>query len=652
MSEIEKRYIPKIDAEEKKEGDTAEHEYGELLAQVASEFEYGYAFMTPKFNEWQKRLKVYMNQTKKKSDVGSMLIFTIHQTLIAAMYNDKINVKFLPRGEGDVQSASNWESLAKFDYDLMEKPILDYEWIWDTTFFSYGLVLMHEWDDEDQCPVPVTMDVTNFIRDPNAISITGKRNGEGKTKFCGGFVYITKYEVEENIKNGVFDLIEDCEEVESGTGLDNTVIEANMKLRQAAMGYSNIQTKNNAINGASKLYKFLRWFTFSEEGKPLMVYTTGDRQKIVGVKELKVDSKSFPIIDRKLHPMTNTWDGVSVSDACEDKQRAIAILENLMLELSKYAVYSRYLYDINKIPNKAELEEHKMNQYIGVKGDLSSAIMEIPKTHISTDISFTINTLQSEAEKATATPEIRQGVQAATARSATENAEISKNVDTRYGLNARVMTWSEKRFWNLWFNMYKRYFFKQANEKIVRVLGEAGLEFRPMTIENLKMSKDPDIQIESMAVSELERTMKLQAYSNMYKLAATDPTIDKRYIMSKIAQYSEFSSEEQAKIFPKTFDEYLQEAENKQLNAGQIVHINPEDDDYTHLRVLEKANQNKESKAHAKAHLEQLFFKKKNPQQQASSASPVDPAQMMQQMGGAQTAPVTDYSAPKMLQTA
>lgn len=652
MSDLEKRYIPTQDAEEKKEGDTTEHEYGELLAQVASEFEYGYAFMTPKFNEWQKRLKVYMNQTKKKSDVGSMLIFTIHQTLIAAMYNDKINVKFLPRGEGDVQSASNWESLAKFDYDLMEKPILDYEWIWDTTFFSYGLVLMHEWDDNDQCPVPVTMDVTNFIRDPNAISITGKRNGEGKTKFCGGFVYLTEYEVNENIKSGVFDLIEDCEEVESGTGLDNTVIEANMKLRQAAMGYSNIQTKNNAISGASKLYKFLRWFTFSEEGKPLMVYTTGDRQKIVGVKELMVDSKSFPIIDRKLHPMTNTWDGVSVSDACEDKQRAIAILENLMLELSKYAVYSRYLYDINKIPNKAELEEHKMNQYIGVKGDLSSAIMEIPKTHISTDISFTINTLQSEAEKATATPEIRQGVQAATARSATENAEISKNVDTRYGLNARVMTWSEKRFWNLWFKMYQKYFFSQAKEKIVRVLGEAGLEFRPMTVQNLKMSKDPDIQIESMAVSELERTVKLQAYSNMYKLAATDPTIDKRYIMSKIAQYSEFSAEEQAKIFPKTFDEYLQEAENKQLNAGQIVHINPEDDDYTHLRVLEKANQNKESKAHAKAHLEQLFFKKKNPQAQAQSASPVDPAQMMQQMGGSQPAPTTDYSQPNMLQTA
>ena len=200
--------------------------------------------------------------------------------------------------------------------------------------------------------------------------------------------------------------------------------------------------------------------------------------------------------------------------------------------------------------------------------------------------------------------------------------------------------------------MYQKYFFSQAKEKIVRVLGEAGLEFRPMTVENLKMSKDPDIQIESMAVSELERTVKLQAYSNMYKLAATDPTIDKRYIMSKIAQYSEFSAEEQAKIFPKTFDEYLQEAENKQLNAGQIVHINPEDDDYTHLRVLEKANQNKESKAHAKAHLEQLFFKKKNPQAQVSSASPVDPAQMMQQMGGSQPAPTTDYSQPNMLQTA
>lgn len=655
--EQERRYLPSgepqtmAELKEHEKGESEEVRVQELLGQIVEEFDYTYAFMQPKFNEWQRRLKVYMNQTKKKSDVGSMLIFTIHQTLIAAMYNDTIGVKFLPRSDGDVEAAGNWEALAKYDYDLMEKSILDYSWIWDTTFFSYGIVEMYQWNDEDQCPIPTTWDITNFFRDPSAISITGKKNGEGKMRYCGRFIYLTKYEILKNIEKGVFNLVEKFDEIVEGTGLDNSIVESNRRLRQQAMGYNNTQDKNQNMKGANKLYKFLQWYTFDDEGKPILCFATGDRAKLVGHKEIKSQDRCFPLIDRKIHPMPDMFDGVSISDACEDKQRAIAILENLMLELSKYAVYSRYLYDVQKIPNKAELEEHKMNQYIGVKGELGNAIMEIPKAHVTTDVVNTMQTLQNEAEKATATPEIRQGVQASANRSATENAEISKNVDTRYGLNARVMTWSEKRFWTLWFRMYKRYFFSAAQEKIVRILGDR-MRFRPMTKENLEMSKDPDIQIESMAVSELERAMKAQSYANIYKLTAQDPNVDKRYLVEKMVQYSNATPEEMTKIFPKTYDEYQQEAENEDLNAGKYVRIHPEDDDYTHLRVLEKANQNKQTEAHRKAHLQQLYAKKRNPQAQAGSASPLDPTQLMNQQGGGQPVTGVDFSAPNMLQTA
>lgn len=626
-------------------------EFTELLKQVQSEYQVGYTFMYPKFVEWNRRQKILNNQIRAKDKIGSTLMFTIHQTILAAMYSDRINVKFAPRTDGDQEQADRWSMLAKYDYAQMDKPELDYDWIYDTLAYSYGLVLVYEWDADTKTPVPITIDPTTFIRDPEAISITGKKNGEGKMRFGGRWIYLTRYQIQEYIDSGVFDGISSVEECKKGS--NDTIIEENSRLRKQNMGYQAYDTQSEPLQGANGLYKFLQWFTVTENGELCMVYCAGsDINKIAGFKKL-TDSKGkslkyFPIALRKIHPQSGQWDGYGIFDATEDKQRAVAILENVMLDLAKFTVYSRYVFDNTRIKNKAELEKHEFNQFIPVTGNTAGVIAEIPKAHISSDVSFTMTTLTDEAQRATATSEIQQGVQAAQNRSATENAQVAASVASRYGLNAKVFSWSEKQFWILWRDLYKKHF-KGAQKKIVRLTGDTGMTFREITKDDLTMQEDPDVIIESLAVSDAETRSKLQAYSNMYTSTANDPTVDKRNILEKIAQYSDFTEEERNALFPKTIDEYQAEEENRMLNDGDVVNIQADDDDYAHLRIHGKANANPQTEAHRTAHIQALYAKKRNPQAQVNSMAP-QPEQA--QVGGAQTPPVVDYSQPSTLQTA
>lgn len=635
------------------------HEYTELSKQIAAEYTVGYNFMYPKFVEWNRRLKILNNQVRGKGKVGSTLMFTIHQTILAAMYSDRISVKFAPRNDGDQEQAERWGDLAKYDYKAMGKPQLDYDWIYDTLAFSYGLVLMHEWDSETKTPVPINIDTTTWIRDPEAISITGKQNGEGKARFGGRWIYLTKYQVQEYIDIGIFDGIKSIDDLKAGT--TGNIMAENSRLRKQNMGYQATNTQDEPLTGANTLYAFLQWFTFDEKGVPGIFYKHGGGGEgaggmIVGHKELRdaedKPMKFFPIALRKIHPQSGQWDGYSVFDGTEDKQRAMAILENVSLDLAKFTVYSRYVYDSTRIKNRAELKKYELNQFIPVAGNTAGVIQEIPKAHISNDISFTITTLTNEAERAMATPEIQQGVQSSQNRSATENAQVAQNVATRYGLNAKVFAWSEEQFWYLWRGIYKKHF-KNAQEKLVRITGDSGMTFRKMTPENLRMEEDPDIIIESLAISDAETRAKLQAYSNMYTATAQDPTVDKRNILEKIAQYSDFTEEERNALFPKTIDEYQAEEENRMLNDGDVVNIQADDDDYSHLRIHAKANANTQTEAHRAAHIQALYAKKRQAMKTATATvGAVAGGMPDQQMTTADPVPTQDYSQPTTLQTA
>lgn len=574
-----------------------------LTDQVESEYKLSYWFMKPKWDEWGLRLKLYNNQKRDKSAVGDPLMFTIFQTVLASLYDDRLSSTFEARETGDEEVAENLNDLAIFDYDEMEKDIVDLTWIWDTCFFGRGLVMLMEFDTDKKTPIPENWDPMTVLRDPRAKSVNGDMKGRGKARFIGREIRLTKNEMKDaGIYFNLDKIKPDNMDVKS-------LVDRNAQLRQEAQGFANTATYQGELKGENATYRLLEWFTY-HNGKLCLVTLANDKKTVVRYTELK--QKKIPIIDRALYPIANDWDGVSIPDLTEDKQRARAKLTNLGIKVAEAGLYPMYLFDSNKITNKADLN-NEQNKYIPVNGSPTGAVQIIQKDSIKGDVNFILTTLDEGSQKATATPDIQQGSVSGNQRTATELNIVNAKVDTRYSLSAKIFGWSEKRFWQQWYFIYKTYFAEDIYEKSIRISGALGAKFRPLRRENIVATVDPDVKIESRILNEARNYNKLQQFRGYVQMIAQDPNANLRYAMKKMGKLTGLKKDEIDQIFPPTIDELIAEDENTRLENNEIVEVLGTDDHIIHMEIHNKMSDTPAKYAHIQAHKRAMMLKKTNP---------------------------------------
>lgn len=577
--------------------------WNKLIEQVQSEYQLAWWFMKPKWDEWALRLKLYNNQKRDKSAVGDPLLFTIHQTVLASLYDDRLMATFEPREAGDDETAENLNNLAEFDYDEMEKDVVDYSWDWDASFFGRGLVSLMEFDRERNCPVPENWDPMVTMRDPRAKSVNGDMKRRGAARFLGREIRLTKDEMKEAGVYFNFDTLKpDSNDV-------NSLIDRNEQLRQEAQGYANTTRFTGELKGDNATYRLLEWFTHYQN-KLVLVTLADDRKRVIRYTVFK--TKQIPILDRPLYPIAADWDGVSIPDLVEDKQRARAKLTNLGIKIAEAGLNSGYLYNTTKIKNRADLDI-EINKFIPVDGDPNSAIIEVPRSQIKSDVGFILNTLDVASQKATATPDIQQGQTGETKRTATELNIVNQKVDTRYSLSAKIFGWSEKRFWQQWYFLYKTHFVAGIDEKTIRINGALGAQYRPLRRENIVTRIDPDVKIESRILSEAKRFNKLQVMRGYVQMIAQDPNANLRGGLKMIGKLSGLKKDEIDYLLPPTIDEILATDENKLLEKNEIVQVQMTDDHIMHLEIHNKLSDTPAKYAHINAHKRAMTLQKTNP---------------------------------------
>lgn len=581
----------------------SKRDFTQEIKQVDNEFNLSYWFMKPKWDEWGLRLKLYNNQKRDKSAVGDPLLFTIHQTILASLYDDRLSVSFNPRENGDDEVAENLNNLAEFDYDEMEKDVLDYEWDWDTTFFGRGLCMLMEFNRGVKAPLPEIWDPMITLRDPNARSINGDRKGRGRSRFIGREIRLTKYEMEEA---GVYFNYKNLKGANSNL---NSLVDRNQQLRAEAQGFTDTTKFNANLMGDNQTFLLLEWIT-RINGKLVLLTLAEDRKRVIRYTPLK--GKNIPIIDRALYPIAHDWDGVSVCDIVEDKQRARAKLINLGIKVAEAGLHPMYVFDNTKITNKADLN-FEVNKFIGVNGNPTSSIQEVTRANIKQDVSFILNTLDTAGQKATATPDLQQGANSQERRTATELNLIDKKVDTRYSLSAKIFGWSEKRFWEQWYFLYKTYFVDGIDEKMIRIGGVVGATFRPLRRENIITSIDPDVKVESRVVSEARRYNELMAFRNYVNLIAQDPNANLRFAMKHMGKLSGLKKDVIDMILPPTIDELEAKDENEMLEKNERVDVLPTDDHVIHMEIHNKLSDTPAKYAHIQAHRRAMMLKKVKP---------------------------------------
>src|SRR3989442_10030374 len=106
----------------------------DVSGQHVDEFAYAERHVRPWREAKRLFLKLYINQRKNPKKVGDTLMFSTHQTILAALYRDFLDAEWSPRHEDDVDRVENLNATWQFDYDEMDKGALDFEKYFDSTF--------------------------------------------------------------------------------------------------------------------------------------------------------------------------------------------------------------------------------------------------------------------------------------------------------------------------------------------------------------------------------------------------------------------------------------------------------------------------------------------------------------------------------------
>ena len=578
-----------------------------VAAQIEKEYTLAWKYLQPKLKVWLARLKLYNNQRRDADMFGDPLMFTVFNTIHASLWDDRLEAYWEGRsGKGDEDVEENLNALARFDYDVMGKAQIDYDWDWDTEFFGRGLMLLMDFDRSEgiQSPVPEVIDPGTWLRDPRATSVNGDMRGRGAMRFGGREIGLTYWELKNNPAYFNVGLIKKGKDI-------NSLIDEAVEARRQAQGTQNYNKDEEGL-GKYDNYEFrlVEWFTHFK-GEKYLVTLANNRSLVVRMQKLK-DKKRFPVIDRALYAMAHDWDGVSIPDLTEDKQRFRAVILNLTGIAAKADAMPNYLYDQTRIKNKNDLD-FRTNKFIPVDGRVDNAILAVQKPTIHQYVDTILNILDVASQRATATPETKQGVTPRQQRTLGERQIVEARSDTRYSMSAKLYGLSEANFWRQWYRLYKIHFKDKIDEKVIRIQGATAPIWRPLLRDNIISRVDPDVRIESKTISEQKRLIERESSVGFYSLALQDPNNNRRYLFKRLGKLYGLAKEEVDLAFPPTVDELQAEDENVLLNQEKMAQISIQDDHTTHIEIHAKANPTPQTIAHIRQHKKLMVQKRDRP---------------------------------------
>lgn len=610
--------------------------YKDLVSMAQRFYKASDEYMQSKRQQWEVRKSLYNNQMREETAIGDPLLFATIQTIISSLYNDKLTVTFKVGRDQGGKRADNLMYTASSDYMYMDKDIMDFHWLWDACFFGKGFKLMYGWDKKGLHTRPILLDPMHLIIDPTANSINGL-NGRGSSRWFGWEEMTTKRELKAHpfYKNCMQDFAQDYE---------NSLLQKDQEARDIA---------NNLVNPQhiERFYKLeddapiMTWEMFIRyKGKMARAAFANNGTVVIGFQYIdKEFNNEIPVVERSVYP-TKDFFGSSVCDFVEDKQRGRAKLQNLALAGVEYGVYGMYLADSSV--DIDELATPAPNKIIRVKsGDTLNKLAPIQRQQVQGDVQYILDIMKTGAEQATGTPAIQQGMSPDTNRTATELATQRQSVDKRYSLTSKILGWSEKREWELYYKCIKVYMTSDDVKNVIvqGATGDYDLEIRKTDIIG---EHDPIIIVESQEISEAKRAYELQVHSNLLSQIIQYPNANLRYGFVKLAKLSGYNAEETSLLLPPTPDEIHARMENESLSKGIYVDVALSDDHIAHKTEHESAEDTPELRKHIRAHDRAQILAKRRPEllpAEASTAQQPNQAQEAVAVGSGEAQPQMDY---------
>lgn len=550
-----------------------------IQGDIARKYEDSFQFLQARKRRQANQLKLLVNLQKGDQNIASTLLLTLFNRTMSALYDDKLQIKFLPSQGINQDQINAYNILAQSDYLEMGKAKLDYDWTWDTLFYGRGYCETLKFNKKRKIMEPHVINPLAFGYDPIVNEVQDWR-------YYWKWITKNKWELQKLIKNGTIDGITDLKEIASG--VEPQLWEYKQIVDQARDG-----VVPSPEPYGQDVFQILEFFGYDDDGDRCVYWLDKNFAKVLMKEKLELDdgdgdeaspTSKWPIVVKESYRQPHSSIPFSIADLLDDKHRAKSVLLNLAFIAAKDEANPIYLYDTEKVDDVTQFLARQVNQHIPVS-DVNNAVAPLNKaSSMSPELLNFINVLTQEANEPIGTGTALQPNKGSGSETATEVAIEQQLNDMAQSLLSKVLQFGESEFWSHWFHRYA----KNADalgSKMANIVGVKGVDSKEIDLSVFHTDYPPGIMVYSAKEAEYKELVLRRDLMQLYPALVQTLDPDGMRNFNKHVFFPKFLQDPSLidVMLPKTIDEMKAEEENEQLKADSLPKAEPTDNHTTHI---------------------------------------------------------------------
>lgn len=599
----------------------------DTLGDIATKYQDSFQFLQARKRRQANQLKLLVNLQKGDQSIASTLLLTLFNRTLSSLYDDKLQVKFLPSQGINQDQINAYNMLAQSDYLEMGKAKLDYDWMWDTLFYGRGYMETLRFNKKRKIMEPHVINPLAFGYDPIVSEVQ-------EWRYYWKWITKNKWELEGLIKLGKLKI---TKLKEIAAGVEPQLWEYKQIVDQARDG---VMPSPEPYSG--DVFQILEFFTYDEDGDRCVYWIDKNFSTVLMHEKLELDdgdgesekpTSKWPIVVKESYRQPHSSIPFSIADLLDDKHRAKSVLLNLAFIAAKDTANPVYLYDSEKVEDVAQFLSRQVNQHIPVQGDPNMVVAPLQKSPAMTpELLNFINALTQEANEPLGTGTALQPDKGAGAETATEVAIEQQLNDMAQSLLSKVLQFGESEFWSHWFHRYA----KNADalgSKMANIVGVKGVDTTEIDLSLFHTDYPPGVLVYSAKEAEYKELVLRRDLMQLYPALVQTLDPDGLRNFNKHVFFPKFLQDPSLidVMLPKTIDEMKAEAENEQIKKNDMPDVLETDNHTNHIYIHMMSKPDTWAKwYHIDWHMKLLDEQKK----QQMAAEQQQMAEMQGELGG------------------
>jgi len=553
------------------------------LSYIHDRYDESFQFLQERKRRQVSQLVLLNNLNRGEQNIASTLLLTLFNRTLASIYDDKIQVKFLP-SQGILQEQLNsFNKLAQSDYLEMGKAQLDYDWAWDTLFFGRGYMETIRFNKKRKILEPHVINPLMFGYDPYF-------DKPQDWRYYWKWITKSRWDLKKLISAGIIDGVSDVKEIPSG--MDEYLWDYKIKRDQAKKA---VQPAADTMN--SDVYQILEFYGYDDNGDKCVYWIDrgfskilmkekldlGDGDQIVAPDGRLIETGSkWPIVVKEAFREPHSSVVFSVADLLEDKHRAKSVLLNLAFIAAKDRANPIYGYNPDKVRDVTQFLSRQINQHIPM--DDESSVWPInTEDPMSAGLLNFISMITTEANEPVGTGSALQP-ESRGPDTATEAAIDQQLNDMAQSLFSKIMQFGEQEFWSHWFYRYQKHA-DAVKSKMANIVGVKGIDTMEVDMKDFKTKFPPGVMVYSAKEAEYKELVLRRDLMQLYP--ALTQTLDPEGLrnFNKHVFFPKFLQDPSLIdiMLPKSLDEIKADDENELLKENEMPEVLETDNHTTHI---------------------------------------------------------------------